>query len=496
MFRERDFPIEQPSPPDSGSLAELVDDLELQTVWDGMAGGDTFLAEVARAAMLSGLGTVDEIRYRQHVLDDCVRESDVVREIYRVAVDAIAAARQVYRSVFSNYGDAMLRHAVGTIEALLGMLKQLRAICAAEGDRFRSPGFRRFFDQVRAELDDSYLAEVETQLKTLRFREGVLVSAQLGDGNRGTGYVLRNPRPANRAGWFNRTPIKKPTFQLTITDRDEAGFRALGELRDRGIDLVASALAEASDHVLNFFIALRTELGFYIGALNLYERLTERGEPTCMPDPDEPPELRLVASELYDPCLVLRTERAVVGNDIDADGKYLVIVTGANQGGKSTFLRSLGIAHLMMQCGMFVTASSFRSTLTTRVLTHYKREEDAGMTKGKFEEELARMSRVVDAIEPGALLLCNESFAATNEREGSQVGREVTRAMTDAGVRVVYVTHMFDLAHGFVVDGSEDTLLLRADRGEQAHRTFRLTPGEPLPTSFGEDIYRKAFDKA
>jgi DNA mismatch repair ATPase MutS len=56
-----------------------------------------------------------------------------------------------------------------------------------------------------------------------------------------------------------------------------------------------------------------------------------------------------------------------------------------------------------------------------RNFTHYKREEDATMTSGKFDEELSRMSEIADEIRPRSLLLCNESFASTNEREGAEI---------------------------------------------------------------------------
>jgi len=72
----------------------------------------------------------------------------------------------------------------------------------------------------------------------------------------------------------------------------------------------------------------------------------------------------------------------------------------------------------MMQCGMFVGAESFAADLCAALFTHYKREEDATMKSGKFDEEIARMSDIVDGITPNSLVLFNESFAATNEREG------------------------------------------------------------------------------
>jgi DNA mismatch repair ATPase MutS len=121
---------------------------------------------------------------------------------------------------------------------------------------------------------------------------------------------------------------------------------------------------------------------------------------------------------MYDPCLSLSTESKVVGNDVAGDGKTLVVITGANRGGKSTLLRGMGLAQLMMQCGMFVAAESFRANVCNGVFTHFKREEDAGMKSGKLDEELGRMSAIVDRVAPGSILLLNESFASTNEREG------------------------------------------------------------------------------
>ena len=140
--------------------------------------------------------------------------------------------------------------------------------------------------------------------------------------------------------------------------------------------------------------------------------------------------------DLRDVGLCLATDKPVIGNDVDADGKSLIVVTGANEGGKSTFLRSVGAAQVMMQAGMFVTAASLRANVSTGVFTHFKREEDDTMTDGKFDEELARMSAIVDLIGGGSLLLCNESFASTNEREGSQIARGIVDAMLACGIEV------------------------------------------------------------
>ena len=113
------------------------------------------------------------------------------------------------------------------------------------------------------------------------------------------------------------------------------------------------------------------------------------------------------------------------------------------------------------------------------------------MTSGKLDEELARMNGIADRIAPRSIVLFNESFAATNEREGSEIGRQIVSALLEAGVKVLFVTHQFTLADAFYAQKSDTALFLRAERAVDGRPSFKLVEGEPLPTSFGEDIYQR-----
>ena len=145
-------------------------------------------------------------------------------------------------------------------------------------------GYSRLLAMLIQELSDQeYFAELEQHLERLKFRRGALVSARLGTGNEGTDYVLRRPRDDTRNWLMRLLPDKEAACTFNLHPRDEAGARALAELNDRAVNLVANALAQSTDHVLSFFQMLRTELAFYIGCINLYEKMTEIGEPCCFP---------------------------------------------------------------------------------------------------------------------------------------------------------------------------------------------------------------------
>jgi hypothetical protein len=486
MHRERDFDLARPLPVNEEALTQ---DLELTTLLEAMANGDAFLFDVAKRGLLLSLTDPEAIAYRQEVLGDCLRNPSVASDLYLLAWEAIRAERSVWSSVLRDAPRSLLSSSVNKMELLVAHLRRLREIAGEHAGEFRSDGFRRFFAMVADELDDQYFALVDRQLKVLAFKGGMLMSAGLGSGNKGVAYVLRRPRDQSLLGRI----LNRPGYGFAIPDRDENGFRALGDLMDKAANPASNALAQSVEHVLSFFVMLRAEIGFYVGCANLSAQLERHERPTAIPVALAAGEPTLIARDLYDVSLSLVVDEAVVANDIDAAGKALVIITGANQGGKSTLLRSIGLAQLMMQCGMFVTARALEASVCGSLFTHYKREEDESMESGKLDEELARMSEIVDHIEPGSMLLCNESFAATNEREGSQIAREVVKAMTGAGVKVLFVTHMFDLANGFFEEQSDDALFIRAQRGGADARPYKLTEGRPWPTSYGEDSYRKIF---
>jgi len=486
LHADRDFDFTAELAPHS---ADLIQDLELTTVLEAMAGGDKFLFDVSRRVLLTSLTDPDAIRYRQQILADCIAQPGIIRQMYRIATGALEDKRGVWGFWSSQSPTSILSGAVNQLEVLIVRLRELRQIADNHGHKFRATGLTALFSSLQRELDDEYFQTLNRHLKQLRFKDGELLSAQLGRDNSGISYVLRSGNA--RRNWKERVGIESQSvYSFSIPPRDEAGAQALQDMASRGINLVANAAAQSADHVSSYFTMLRAELAFYVSCLNLHDELTARDQPVTFPVPTTWNRWELTCEDLRDASLALRIDH-VIGNDVDADGRSLIIITGANSGGKSTFLRGAGLAQLMMQCGMFVTARSLRASVCQELFTHFIREEDPAMISGRLDEELSRMSIIADQISPHSLILFNESFAATNEREGSEIGRQVVRALLEAGVRVFFVTHQFDFAESFYRQHRESTLFLRAPREPDGRRSFKLTVAEPLPTSYGEDIYHR-----
>ena len=200
MYRDKDFVLKEGYPPNS---ADLIQDLELSTLLGTMAAGDKFLLEVADSAVLTPLTDPDTIAYRQRLLADCMAQPEIVRNLYVTAVDAIERERKVWGWLSGKYPEGTLHRCVEVLDMFLEQLKTIRNVADLHRAKFSSEGFRRFFEMLSQELDDTYLGKVEEHLERLKFHDGILLSGELGEGNRGVNCVLLKTPDVAR-GWVER----------------------------------------------------------------------------------------------------------------------------------------------------------------------------------------------------------------------------------------------------------------------------------------------------
>ena len=487
LFPDQDYDGTQALPDESSVLRS---DLELDQILKVMAIEDQDILSVTEHLLLVPLTSSQDIAYRQSILRDALQNPDILRCMYAIAAEALHKTKSMW-GISSIYMYSTFSGCVSRLQMFCDLLEKLRIIAQKDSARFHSEGMTHLFSMMQQELSADYLTEVRKHLKELKFTDGTLLSATLGDVNQSTGYVLRrqhDKRALRMIRWATA-----PSF--TLHPRDDNGMNDLSGKIDCAIAQITNTLWKSALHVEQFFGLLKHELAFYIGCINLRDQLEKRGLAIAIPNVTASPKRILNGEGLYDCSLALIKTDEIVKNPLAADGRNLIIISGANQGGKSTFLRSLGQAQLMAQCGMFVCAASLNIDICTGVFSHFKREEDTKLESGKLDEELSRMSLIVDRLRPGSLLLCNESFSSTNEREGSEIHRQIVDALLECGVRVVSVSHMYEFVISYYQRKREDMLFLQPQRIENGERTFRLVSGVPTPTSYGDDIYRSVFER-
>jgi hypothetical protein len=235
LFRDRDFDFGQTLP---WSEKTLVPDLALDTLFSAMASGDEFQLRVVESVVLCSLDNdLDTVLYRQRILQDCLKNPAVVRGLYALAVEGIQCERKSSWGIFSKYPAGILGRAIELLHYLIEVLQKLRSASEQYGAAFQSEGFRNLFATLEAELTDEYFASIKAHLKEMKFRAGVLISAQLGKGNKGRNYILRKARIKQH--WIisrlqQYFGIREAGYTFVLDPRDENGARALSELNERG----------------------------------------------------------------------------------------------------------------------------------------------------------------------------------------------------------------------------------------------------------------------
>ena len=141
--RPRDIP---PPPGPSPTELAMMQDLELNVLFNAMACGDDFLLQVARRVILLGPQEDQEtVLYRQAVLKDCLRNDLVVRALYNIAVEAIESKQRGWFSILGHSPAGILSDGVRYLSMLTGMLDKLRRMADEQAGKFESAGFRAFF---------------------------------------------------------------------------------------------------------------------------------------------------------------------------------------------------------------------------------------------------------------------------------------------------------------------------------------------------------------
>jgi DNA mismatch repair ATPase MutS len=285
----------------------------------------------------------------------------------------------------------------------------------------------------------------------------------------------------------------------------------------RLLESVMAPIGEAVERYVHLqtrdFAQVEAELSFLLNGVTLIERLREAELPTCRPA-IAPVEERVSQMDgAYSVSLALRmmaeagagqrgTAAAIVPNEVTFDGSHgrVWVLTGPNRGGKTTFVRAVGQAHLLFQAGLHVPAGAARLSPIDAIYTHFPARESASPGEGRLDDEAVRLAEIFRRATPRSFILLNEVLSGTSTVEALGLAYDAIRGLHLLGARAVYVTHLHELGtYVEEINASTDgdgvvgslvaEIASEAEHGQPLRRrTFRIHPGPPLGLSYASEI--------
>ncbi len=473
----------------------------------------------------------DVINYRLDALEDVLAMPRLSPTIHKIVRTIFDNERVNVSNLSSPDTFAALSAHISALDTFADCMEMLHSYYEEEGKNVKSEAMKSlfgYFEEIYASQD---YADMKTDLADLKeaFSKRircVTVAINFNEEMR--------PVSAGVVGWSNTAATEKPSvFERILyrnakyadvnvknlhtrylddnnrepNDVDKALFTELEKITSEYMGRLNRAMNDYKCISFNELRGVDEQLNFYDNAAKQVELAKAKGlkmcRPVLLPEEDRAADIK----GLFDLCFFRKAAAAdsnktgdslVVVNDIEMnDNARFYLLSGANNGGKTTFTRAVGTCHILVQLGLYAPAAECRMSPVDFIYTHFPKEEEVGINSSRFTTEIKELKTISDTITDRCLLLMNESIQSTTPAECMEIAAEIVRIFTIIGARGLFATHLTGLAKMTDEFNSDpdnrsktDSLVVCVDEstGERIYRIKRGLPGE---SSYASVIFQK-----
>jgi len=427
------------------------------------------------------LRTVAEIDYRQGVLREL--ENGPVGDLARAFAETLGTVSKQLQFADGCFHKAEKhRWFLDAITLYCDVVSNF--IVAVSGLTLQSAGVKGIFRVIAAYVDSEEfkrlqgeVQELQSRLRTLRYRLHI-------DGNR---ITATRHRPGSDYG--ARIAAEFQTFNQYGTNeiRFTTGSDShLNHIEHAILDMLTDLYPEVFSAIEDFYeehvhkavhpnIRLfEMEAQFALAVLQYVRGMRDAGLAFCYPaisDCDK----SICGKDAFNLALadiLLRRKSTIITNSFHLnDPERVIVVSGPNQGGKTTFAQMIGQLHYLARLGWPVPGRQARLFLCDEIFTVFEKEEDLRTHTGKLEEELLRMRDVLGTATSRSLLIMNESFASTAPSDALLLGQKMMEQIAALDLLCVSVTFIDELAS---FSRTTVSMVATVNPADVSQRTFQL----------------------
>ena len=441
------------------------------------------------AAVTEGL---DEFNLQQYYLERPVRRSDaefrvsvaenIREEDIRNKLEAFHIGLSKTRSFLTIADSVSEAPAKGKwkLDAASEYVRAVSALCGGWNKAAQSEGLNRFLTWLRIYVESDEFTNLKAKTESLEISANNIVYSLRLDINNNIVYFGDDSGCGDICAEFIQTFDR---YNLNDIKRDITAFadihmnvlekKILSIVQTEHPDLLLSlsAFCAGNDRFIHEKIAaFERETMFYISYGKFVSALEDKGFAFTLPRFSGNNSLHISGGYDISLALVKDDVNLIVENDFDlTDGEHNFLLTGPNQGGKTTFSRMLGQVLLLSSLGLSVPCRDAEILWTNGLETHFNIEEKPGGDSGRLQDELLRLNRILSSTPQKSVVILNELFSSTTTYDAMEMGRRVLQMFEDKECVCLYVTHLFELAK------IGDAVSLIAETSEDLTPTYKIS---------------------